>query len=111
MELLFLDAITTEHFIAFLLIVITGLVTLSFFMIKGYLAHRIAKDDKIDNALNVNAKDHTDILLRLQKGAMKLDEVDDLSKKVNCHEKKINEHDIVIKQHDEIIKGGKYKVV
>lgn len=107
-----MNSITTEHFIAFLLLVITGLGTLTFFMIKGYLSHRKAKDDKIDNALVLNAKDHTDILLRLEVGAMKLAEVDDLTEQVNNHERKINEHEFVLKKHDEILKdGSKYKPI
>ena len=101
-----MNAITTEHFIAFLLLVITGLGTLLFFMAKSYLAHRKKHDERIDHALIVNSKDHTDILLRLQKGAMKLEEIDPLTEQVNRHEKKINEHGFVLQKHDEILKDG-----
>ena len=110
--LAFMTPVTTEHFIAFLLMVITSLAVVLFFMIKSYLSHRKSQDERVENALVVNSKDHTDILRRLERGAMKLEEIPEIKKSVAEHEKKLNEHDNVLKYHDKILKSGdKYKII
>ena len=106
------SAITTEHFIAFLLMVITALGIVLFFMVKSYLVHRRIQDQRVEDFIDVNSKDHTNILLNLKETHFKLEEIPEIKKDVAEHEKKILEHDDILKYHDKILKDGdKYKIV